>query len=1048
MMRYGMRSARMIACGILTFWAIGLAAGAAFAAGPDAGKKLDYARDVRPILSDNCFACHGPDAKARKAELRLDRKNDAFRDRDGYAVIVPGDIDASAIVERLKTDDKSLLMPPKKFGKTLKKEQIETIERWIAQGASWKDHWSFVAPEKTPIPAVKNPSWPKDSIDSYILARLEAEGLSPSPEADKTELIRRVTLDLTGLPPTLGEIDAFLADSASNAYEKVVDRLLASPRHGERLARDWLDAARYGDTHGLHLDNYREIWPYRDWVIKAFNNNMPYDAFIVAQLAGDLVPDSTLDKKTATGFIRGHVTTSEGGSIDEEVYVRNIIDRVETTGTVFMGLTIGCARCHDHKYDPISTKNFYQMFAYFNNGEEGPLDGNSAKPAPVIKVPSAEQTAALAGFDREIAATRGEIKSAAASFPYDETVDATAREIIERRDYVWIDDAVPRGAKTDEGGANRPWTFVSNPAYPVASGVRAVRGVSKELSQFVFTQAAEPLKVGEGDVFFAYVFIDPLDPPREVMLQWYTTGWLHRAYWGENAIAWGKDGTGERRRAGERPASGKWVRLEVAAADLGIKPGTTISGWAFTQQGGTVLWDRAGIETWTPQAGQTYDSLSSWVLSRRAVKGEGLPAEIRAIVDLSRDKRSPEQHKQLRDYFIEHAYVKSRAALEPLIAKLAKIEDERRRLDESIPTTLVFSERKEIKPAYILERGEYDRKRDKVDRATPEFLPPSPSDAPKDRLGLARWLVSREHPLTARVEVNRLWRIVFGTGLVKTAEDFGSQGEPPSHPELLDRLAVEFRELGWDIKKILKRIVMTATYKQTSKITRDRLAKDPADRLLSRAPRYRLDAETIRDQALALGGLLVEKIGGPSVKPPQPPGLWSAVAYVGSNTGRFVADTEPAKIYRRSMYTFWKRTSPPPQMTAFDAPSRETCTVRRERTNTPLQALLLMNEKQFLEASRGLAERSFREGGKGAAERIAWMFRVATARNPEGDELSELVREYNDHMGRFVKDFDSARKLVSAAGGSRDSAIDAAELASTTLVSNLILNLDEVVSKE
>ncbi len=383
-----------------------------------------------------------------------------------------------------------------------------------------------------------------------------------------------------------------------------------------------------------------------------------------------------------------------------------------------------------------------------------------------------------------------------------------------------------------------------------------------------------------------------------------------------------------------------------------------------------------------------------------------------------------------------------------MIAKLAKIEDERRRLDESIPTTLVFSERKEIKPAYILERGEYDRKRDKVDRATPEFLPPSPSDAPKDRLGLARWLVSREHPLTARVEVNRLWRIVFGTGLVKTAEDFGSQGEPPSHPELLDRLAVEFRELGWDIKKILKRIVMTATYKQTSKITRDRLAKDPADRLLSRAPRYRLDAETIRDQALALGGLLVEKIGGPSVKPPQPPGLWSAVAYVGSNTGRFVADTEPAKIYRRSMYTFWKRTSPPPQMTAFDAPSRETCTVRRERTNTPLQALLLMNEKQFLEASRGLAERSFREGGKGAAERIAWMFRVATARNPEGDELSELVREYNDHMGRFVKDFDSARKLVSAAGGSRDSAIDAAELASTTLVSNLILNLDEVVSKE
>lgn len=1014
-------------------------------------RPVNFAREIRPILSDNCFACHGPDDKPRKAGLRLDTKEGMFAKlKSGGAVIVPGKPDESELVFRLETDDAEAKMPPGKSGKKLTPQQIDIFRRWVEEGAPWTTHWSFEPPRKAELPAVKASAWPRNAIDRFILARLEAEGLRPSPEAEPTTLVRRAYLDLIGLPPSPREVDAFLNDKSPDAYEKAVDRLLDSPRFGEHMARFWLDAARYGDTHGLHLDNYREIWPYRDWVIKAFNSNKPFDQFVIEQLAGDLLPNPTLDQLVATGFNRCHVSTSEGGSIEEEVYVRNVVDQVDTNGMVFLGLTIGCARCHDHKYDPVRMKDYYQLFAFFNNIDGPALDGNSARWAPIAKVPSSEQKATLEAAEKKIAGLKQEINAAAvkAVATYDRKADAGQSEVVERADYVWIDDALPTGASPQGDG---PWDFVAAPAYPVHSGRSALRLSAEGLKQRFFENAGKKLKVGEGDTLFAHVFIDPLKPPKEIMLQWHTSGaWSHRAYWGENVIAWGKDGTPERLRLGDLPPSGKWVRLEVETKKLGLKPGTVIDGWAFTQHDGTAYWDRAGIETWTPQDGQVYDSLTAWLRAQKADKGARLPEPLKAVAAIEESKRTEAQTKELLIHFIEHGYAKTRSVFEPLQAKLAQAVQERSQADDAIPTTLVYREKAgEPKAAFMLNRGEYDQKRDKVGRATPAFLPPIPPGAPINRLGFARWLVSPDHPLTARVAVNRFWLQVFGTGIVKTAEDFGSQGEPPSHPELLDWLAVQFREDGWNVKRFMKRLVMSATYRQSTKVTPESLAKDPANRLLSRGPRFRLDAETLRDQAFHLSGLLVEQVGGPSVKPPQPAGLWEAVGYTDSNTARFKADSGVDKVHRRSLYTFWKRTSPPPQMTTFDAPSREACLVRRERTNTPLQALLLMNEPQFVEASRALAERTLREAGPTTDDRLTYMFRLATARRPDSKDLAELSAAYRDLLAHYTSQAGAAaaKELIGIGESRPDPRFNPSELAAWTMIGNVILNLDEVVTK-
>lgn len=1039
----------LISCGLLAVTAFTLRFGEAQAPAEAAkAPVVDFNRQIRPILSDHCFACHGPDEKSRKAKLRLDTREGAFAKlRGGGLAIVPGKSAQSELVQRIITHEPTELMPPPQSGKKLTDQQIGLLKQWVEQGASWSAHWSFVTPQRPELPKVKRVAWPRNPIDHFILSRLEKERLEPSPEASKAALLRRVTFDLTGLPPTIAEIDAFLADSSPSAYDKVVDRLLQSPRYGEHMARYWLDAARYGDTHGMHLDNYREIWPYRDWVIKAFNSNMPFDRFVVEQLAGDLLPNATLDQTVATGFVRCHVTTSEGGSIDEEVYVRNVVDRVDTNGTVFLGLTVGCARCHDHRYDPVSMKDYYQLFAFFNNLDGPALDGNSPQPAPVVKMPSKEQATAQEKVVHNITALEKQIAEALAKVTYTEPAETKGPAGLVRADHVWLDDQLPPGVKPlVDGGVNLKWEFVSAPA-PVLQGSKSVKLSATGLQQVVLTEASPGLKVGEGDKLFAYVYLDPARPPREVMLQWHTTNWLHRAYWGENVIPWGRDNSSERRAVGPLPQAGQWVRLEVDAAKVGIKPGTVINGFALTQHDGLAYWDKAGLATRTPQDGAGFESFTAWLQVQRGLGGKGLPKNLEALAKQDPAKHNADQTKQLRDYFLLHAYSKTQPEFAPLNAQLATLTREREALDKQIPSTLVFKERADTRPAFILKRGEYDRRGDKVDRNTPAFLPPLPEGLPRNRLGFARWLVAPDHPLTARVAVNRLWQQCFGTGLVKTAEDFGSQGEPPSHAKLLDWLAVQFVADGWDVKQTMKRIVTSASYRQSARITKELLARDPANRLLARGPRFRLDAEMLRDQALFVSGLLVEKVGGPSVKPPQPPGLWEAVAFTGSNTGKFSPDTGHDKVHRRSMYIFWKRTAAPPQMNAFDAPSREACLVRRERTNTPLQALLLMNEQQFVEAARALGERTMKQGGSTPEDRLRFLFRSVTARNPEGAELAELQTMYAAQLKTFQTDTKAAQQLIAVGETRADPALNAGDLAAWTMVANLVMNLDEVITR-
>jgi hypothetical protein len=1015
-------------------------------AAPAPPQAVDFSRQILPILSENCFACHGPDEKTRKAKLRLDTREGATARRKGGAAVVPGKSADSALVERVSSDEPEMRMPPPKTGKSLKPEQVALLRKWIDQRAPWAIHWSFVPPRRPALPKVADTSWPRNPVDRFILARLEATGLKPTAEAGRARLLRRVTLDLTGLPPTPAEVDAFLADRSPDAYEKVVDRLLESPRYGEHMARYWLDAARYGDTHGLHLDNYREMWPYREWVIRAFNRNEHYDRFLTEQVAGDLLPEATLDQVVASGFNRCHVTTNEGGSIDEEVYVRNVVDRVDTFGTVVLGLSTGCARCHDHKYDPLRQKDYYQFFAFFNSLDEAAQDGNAARHPPIARVAAGEQAAALERLRRKADAVRHAIAEQVAKVKLDEAAEPREPEKVGRAEYVWIDDGLPANVTAAVGGVNGTWDFVAAPA-PVLSGNKSLRRSAGGLTQNVLENAKAGLRVGAGDTLFAHVYLDPANPPRQIMLQWNTDGWKHRAYWGANLIPWGSDNSPERRHQGPLPAAGKWVRLEVEAARVGLAPGSVITGWAFTQHDGTVYWDKAGIVTSTPQEGRAFATLAGWLRVQHASAGAGLPKNLQEIVQLAADKRTAAQNRQLRDYFVENAWEKARTTFEPLHGQLAEIDRERERLDKELPATLVSKELAAPRPSFILKRGEYELKGEKVGRDTPAFLPPFPAGALRNRLGLARWLVAPEHPLTARVAVNRLWQQVFGTGLVRTAEDFGSQGELPSHPELLDWLAVQFREDGWDVKKMMRRLVTSATYRQASRLTPDRQARDPANRLLSRGPRFRLDAEAVRDQALFVSGLLVERQGGPSVKPPQPAGLWEAVGYTGSNTVRFTADAGHEKVHRRSLYTFWKRTAPPPQMNALDAPSREACTVRRERTNTPLQALLLLNETQFVECARALAEHALRGGGPKPENRLAYLFKRAVARAPEAGELAELMNAYNDLLAGYRRDADAARKLTAVGETKPDLALDPAELAAWTMIANLVLNLDEVLNK-
>jgi len=1008
--------------------------------------RIIFNRDIRPILSNACFACHGPSESNRQAELRFDIGRRAFKKLEsGEHAIVPGDLEKSQIYQRLITDDPDEVMPPADAEKQLTKAQIELIKRWIEQGAEWQEHWSFITPTRPVEPETQTSDWSHNAIDRFVLAKLEAEGLAPSRRANKETLIRRVTLDLTGLPPTPKQIDAFLADDSAEAYETVVKRLIQSPRYGEHMARYWLDVARYGDTHGLHLDNERSLWPYRDWVIKAFNTNMPFDQFTVEQLGGDLLPEATLDQRVATGFNRCNVTTSEGGSIKEEYLVRYASDRVETTAMVWLGLSMNCAVCHEHKYDPISQAEFYQLFAFFNSLTEKAMDGNALLPPPVIKVPTPEQTEQLTEFDRQIAQLDRETKAALQAVEYTDPSAGDGPITLEPKEVVWIEDALPAGAKPTFDGVES-WPFVSKPDHPVYSGEQSTRQQAEGRRQQFFTDASPGLKIARGDKLFAYVYLDADNPPKEIMLQFNNGQWEHRAFWGADLIDWGKKETGSRLHMGPLPKTGGWTRLEVECEKVGLKPGETINGWAFTQFDGIVYWDKAGVVTLAPQDDRHLESLAVWQALQRAYEQPSLPKPILEIVKTEPSVQTPEQKQQVRNYFLERVYADTRSTFEPLHKKSAEAKKTRDDFHASIPSTMVMQEMETPKQAHLLIRGAYDKPGEKVSRAVPAALSPMPEDAPLNRLGLGRWLVDPAHPLTSRVTVNRFWQQYFGVGLVKTSEDFGSQGEWPSHPELLDWLAVEFIESGWDVKHMQRLIVMSAAYQQASEVTPESYARDKENRWLSRGSRFRMDAEMVRDNSLAVGGLLVHQIGGRSVKPYQPGGIWKVVGYTTSDTANFKQDHGEA-LYRRSMYTFWKRTAPPPSMMAFDAPSRETCTVRRERTNTPLQALTLMNDTQFVEASRNMAQLMMLEGGQSAKERATYGFRLATARRPDESELNEMVELYQESLAEFQKDQEAAEKLIGVGESKRNESLDASELAAWTMIGNLLLNLDETVTK-
>ena len=1183
-----------------------------FAVAQGAAEAVDYDRDIRPVLSARCFKCHGPDAQRRKVGLRLDTEAGMFSPRDdGPPVVVKGDPDRSELIRRVTHADAAERMPPSEDGPPLTERERQLLTEWVGQGAVWREHWAFRAPAAPVVPAVSGAGWPRGAVDRFVLAELESRGMSPSPTADRPTLIRRLTLDLTGLPPTLAEVDAFVGDRSPRAYEAVVDRLLGSVEYAEHMARYWLDAARYGDTHGLHLDNYREMWPYRDWVVAAFDRNLGYDQFVVEQLAGDLLEDATLEQQVASGFNRCHVTTNEGGSITEEVYVRNVVDRVSTTGTVFLGLTVGCAVCHDHKFDPISQTEFYGLFAFFNNLDGNAMDGNAAQHPPVVKVPDEQQASELAALNSEIAALEAGASRVLDDLDY---VEPSAAAVDEDawREFIWIDDALPDGAELRGDGMQ--WVAVDEG--PVRRGDRAMKRVSNGNQQHFFVTGSTKMRVGEGDRLFAWVYLDPDNPPREVMLQWNSNGsdpWTHRAFWGEDLIAYGQTGTSERRRIGDLPPAGQWVRLEVAARVVGLhpgmvvhgmaftqydgvgyydavginstiaqepvdhpwiddavppgavlggdgvtwnwvsgpdhpvlsgrrslrrsggdvlnqdyfnrarplrlqagdrvfahvwldpadpprsvqfqlnngdwshrvrlgdpahgagesaggdyragpipaagewvrievpietidlKPGDMVRGWAFTQVGGTAYWDFAGVRTWGPPDQRYLRSQAAWEL--RAVDDKSVPAGLRESLAIDAADRGPQQLAALRRYYLRRVHGESRALFAPADDEIDELRRSIQAIEKDVPTTLVMVERAEPRDAFVLERGQYDARGAKVGRITPAVLPPMGPEMPRDRLGLAEWLTAPDHPLTARVAVNRFWQQVFGVGLVKTSEDFGNQGERPSHPALLDWLATGFVEDGWDIKALMKQLVMSATYRQSSRITPELARLDPENRLLARGPRHRMDAEVLRDQALALGGLLVRKVGGPSVKPPQPDGLWYAVGYTSSNTAKFKADRGPDKIYRRSLYTFLKRTSPPPQMSTLDAPSRESCVVRRARTNTPLQALLLLNDPQYVHSARALAERMIEQGGVTPTERVVFAYRLATARLPSDADKAELVGLFGDLQRRYAADLEAARALVTVSGTAAGEGVDAAELAAWIVVANTVLNLDEVLTK-
>lgn len=1008
-------------------------------------KPLTFNRDIRPILSANCFACHGFDAKQRKADLRLDTADGALAERDGQYAIKPGDLEHSEVWKRITTDDPDLVMPPPASKKSLTAEQKETLRQWIEQGAPYQKHWAFEPPMKSAEPTVKNEAWIKNGIDRFILAKLEQEGLSPQPEASKSRLIRRVSFALTGLPPTLDELAKFEADESPTAYEQMVERYLQSPRFGEEQARHWLDVARYADTHGLHLDNERTMWRYRDWVIDAFNRNLPFDQFTIEQLAGDLLPNATPDQLVATGFNRCNVTTSEGGSIEPEWIFRNAVDRTSTTIQTWLGLTGGCAVCHDHKYDPLTMKEFYSLYAFFYSAADPGLDGNINVTSPFYKPLTPLQQETLNKARAEEQSQKSQLDAAVLGVNYVDPAEQSAAEKVAVQD-VWLDDLFPYAAKVSCSSRNQSLWSTEEISPPF--GRRALRQASAANYHDKIESFGQPMIVPEEAQFSIWVRIDPFEPPQTITIEVIGPPGNRRVVWGE-AEKYGVKNT-DANRLGEIPTAGQWTLLVVPATAFELKPGDAVKGITLAQWGGIAWWDGLRLSGQQSPASDPRASFQTWWKSRMGQDTPGVPGDLQSVLKDGPDKNpAPELKDKLLRYYL--AYI-ARPINDTIRERQLQWEQARVSLavlEDSIPGTFIFKDLEKPREAFVMQRGQYDKPGEAVVPSFPAIFPsitPTDPSVRLNRLDLAKWLLSRQHPLTARVTVNRFWQQIFGKGLVKTSDDFGSQGEVPSHPDLLDWLAVTYQEQGWDTKALLKQFVMSATFRQDSRVLSEVLKRDPDNRLYAHGPRFRLDAEQLRDNALFVSGLINLKMGGRGVLPYQPPNIWEPVGYSDSNTRYYQQDHGDA-LYRRSVYAFLKRTAPPPFLSNFDAPNREQFCTKRERSNTPLQALQLMNDVQHVEAARAFAERLLAQGGSTPADRITFACRTILSRAPDADELTILTRTLQHYLTRYQQDVDSAKRLVSTGESPRTATAEDAELAAYTLFANLILNLDETIMR-
>jgi Protein of unknown function (DUF1553)/Protein of unknown function (DUF1549)/Planctomycete cytochrome C/Concanavalin A-like lectin/glucanases superfamily len=1071
---------------------------------------LDFNQDVQPILASNCFSCHGPDPEMRKANLRLDLEESAFRKRPGKPdAIVPGHPESSELIRRIESKDSHYLMPQTSLGeaKPMKAEDIAILKQWVAEGAHYRPHWAFEKPVRPAPPQAQANNWAKTPIDFFVLRRLNKEGLRPSPEADKHALIRRVTLDLTGLLPTPEEVNAFVQDSSPQAYEHLVDRLLASPAFGEQRARYWMDYARYADTYGLHYDNSRYIWAYRDYLIKSFNANKPFDQFAREQIAGDLLPPSNLDQIIASGYVRSGVSSNEGGTIPEELRVNIARERTEAYGAAFLGLTVGCAVCHDHKYDPTTQKDFYQLSAFFNNINEQPFNGDKPNWAPVVRIPKPQN---LEAFNRLLA----------------------KRADLQRQLNV---------SKSQDRALVQHWlASKQNPAQPVSTDklqlrLRLDEGGGEELKNSAPGANPKSFPVGK---------YKPL---------WGETTWLWPDFRMDTStrVEFGQLGNFE----WNQPfSSGGWFMLRSApnftsstvAGALIAKMNSPEHdrGWDLAAEKGTIrveLVNQSPKEQPAPEKpkkGAPKDKAPKVVVPKdltpmRAIKVataaplptngqwnylfftydgsgraagvkiyvDGVPAATKVISDtlarntmrtsapLQLGRKSPDEqpardtrYQDMRLYaraltaeevkrlsfedYVSEITSKPRSQWdrdqwhavtqfyftnvdEPakaLQSQIQQLDAELDKLSQGGDVSLVAEEKPSVAYADVLTRGIYTARKERVEANTPHFLPPLPAGQPHNRLALAQWTVSPENPLTARVTVNRMWNELFGAGLVETTEDFGIMGQRPSHPELLDWLAVEFRESGWNIKHMYRLMVMSAAYRQSAKANSEQLARDPKNLLLAHGPRFRMDAEMLRDIALQSSGLLVNKIGGPSVKTYQPGNVWESIGYPKSDTTIYKQDHGDA-LYRRSLYTYWKRMAMPPDMDAFDAPTRDTACTRRQRTDTPLQALVTMNDPQWVEASRALAERLIKQAGKQPEQRIQYLSELVLSHDPSPQMESVLQRSLNQMQEHYAADPAAAHDLVAVGEKPRDGAIPPPELAAWTMVVSEVLNLDETLNK-